>query len=1000
MTASRLTLKGVVALANSAVAAVLVAVIAAQAVADRERVIESSYRHAENLTSALAEHTRQATAAIDLGLQTMVEAARENTRAGRIDASTLQPLLAQRQRASPSTFAYFVLDAEGRLTVSSSDSAAPEPLEFSDLPEFRVHRHRSGDQLYIGAPHKGRVGPARGRWTVNITRRLELPGGRFAGVVVASASVEQLLEFYDALRLGEQGAVGLINMDGVLVARGPLVDHFIGQDLSHTPSFRNHFSRFLQGRFTTTYSTDGIERISAFRRVEGAPAVVYVGLGRHEVLAPWRQRLLFQSAMGALAMVMFLATSMLVARLLTRRQEEETRRSSRLRAIAQMSGGLARSPGVEQLLERATDFARCLLDAGLAVSTLRREGAESAVHAVSAADRHARWRDDMETWASGALQQLVCEANRPMRLSRAETERHPQWARPVPGQDDRPRLHGWLAVPLVAQDGRNLGLMQLADKDEGEFSADDQNEMMLLASIVGACVENLLAREAREAAMAQARAASERIENIFASISDAVYALDAEWRFVYLNDEAERLLRRKRAELIGKNVWKEFPEAVQSPLYPAYHRVREDRVPARFEFFYDPLQTWFSVRAFPHDGGLTVYFQDITRKVETEERLRQAQKMDALGQLTGGVAHDFNNLLTVILSAVDTLDHEHSAAAPGPRAQIELIRQASERAAVLTRRLLAFARKQPLDPRRTDVNELLGDFEPLLRRSLGEDIDIELVRGGGLWKALVDPNELQNAILNLAINARDAMPEGGRLTIETANVSIDRGYAEQHDIQAGQYVMVAVSDTGTGMSPEVAARAFDPFFTTKGPGRGSGLGLSMVYGFARQSGGHVKIYSEPGQGTTVKLYLPRVEAGADEEDYHARAPLPVSHGNEHVLLVEDDDLVRLITVTSLQRLGYRVTECASGSQALAQLTSGQPFDLLLTDVILAGGISGRQVAEQAMRLRPRLKVLYMSGYTENAIVHHGRLDRGVHLLGKPFRLDELGRKVREALDET
>lgn len=947
---SEVTLRRVLILANLLVLALLSAVIALQARTDRARVVERAYLDAENLADALAEHTRQTLAALDLGLTSAVETM------GLLQATSgarLHEVLADRQSSSAGTYAYFVLDAQGRL-IASSRTPQPERADLSDTAEFRVHRERKDVGLYLGAPRLGRIGYAQGRWIINASRRMETPDGQFAGVVAAVVSLDHLRRFYDKLRLGEQGVAGLFSAEGVLIARSPWVERFLGRDFSDQPVYREHLSRQAQGRLSGAYVTDGVERLSAFRRVGDSMALVYVGLGRDEVLQPWRERLAFQVAIGALVVSLFFGASILAHGHFTRRDAWARQHSARLQQIAEACARLVRVTTVEQLLQQVADTARTVI------------GARQAQASVQDDDDPA----------------LQVTASSP--------------AGPGPSPGILASSHG-LSVPLICRSGRILGQLHLADKESGPFSDDDRHELLQLASVAGAALENLLSARAREAALAQAQATQARIETILSSISDAVYALDADWRFVYLNDEAERLLQRRRTELLGRDVWEAFPEARETVLYAEYQRARTHKVVVSFEFFYPPLDTWFSVRAFPHDEGLTVYFQDITQRVETEARLRQSQKMDALGQLTGGVAHDFNNLLTAILGAADALNEQVSDQPGGVRAQVEMIRQAGERAAALTHRLLAFARKQPLDPRQTQINELLADFEPLLRRTLGEHIDIELVRGSGLWKALVDPNELQNAILNLAINARDAMTNGGRLTIETANMSIARDYAEVHGVQPGQYVLVAVSDTGPGMPPEVVARAFDPFFTTKPAGQGSGLGLSMVYGFARQSGGHVKIYSEPGHGTTVKLYLPRADA-ATEADYRRVERTPLSPGHEHVLLVEDDDLVRLVAVASLEKLGYRATVCSNGQEALEQLRAGPHFDLLLTDVVLAGGVSGKEVAAAAAQLRPGLKVLFMSGYTENAIVHHGRLDRGVHLLSKPFRIDELGRKLREVLD--
>jgi signal transduction histidine kinase len=382
-----------------------------------------------------------------------------------------------------------------------------------------------------------------------------------------------------------------------------------------------------------------------------------------------------------------------------------------------------------------------------------------------------------------------------------------------------------------------------------------------------------------------------------------------------------------------------------------------------------------------------------------EERVRQAQKMEALGQLTGGVAHDFNNMLAIVIGSLDIAQRRLEAGRTDIPRQIENAMDGARRAAVLTQRLLAFSRRSPLMPAVTDVNALVGGMAELLRRTLGEPLELECVLAGGLWRTRVDPGQLESAILNLAVNARDAMPEGGKLTIETMNAHLDDEYAGQHqEVAAGQYVAVAVSDTGTGMAPEVIVRAFDPFFTTKKSGLGTGLGLSQVYGFVKQSGGHVKIYSEPGQGTTVKIYLPREAAAAALGIGGAPAPaVPAGSPEEIILVVEDEERVRGTTVATLRELGYTVRHAASGEQALAMLQDLPQLALLFTDVVMPG-MSGRALAEEAVRRRPGLKVLYTTGYTANAIVHNGVVDRGVELIPKPFALDQLARKVRSMLD--
>jgi signal transduction histidine kinase len=388
-----------------------------------------------------------------------------------------------------------------------------------------------------------------------------------------------------------------------------------------------------------------------------------------------------------------------------------------------------------------------------------------------------------------------------------------------------------------------------------------------------------------------------------------------------------------------------------------------------------------------------------------EDSLRQSQKMEAVGQLTGGVAHDFNNLLTIVIGGLDVIGRQISELPLSPAvARITRARdmalQGAQRAATLTSRLLAFSRQQALAPRVIDVNKVVSAAGDFLRRTLGEAVSLETVLAAGLWRTFADLNQLENVLLNLALNARDAMPNGGKLTIETANCSLDQSYVNSlaEPVEAGQYVMIAVADTGAGMDRETRERAFDPFFTTKETGKGTGLGLSQVYGFVRQSEGHVKIYSEVGEGTTVKIYLCR---HLGEEDAAAipkqRQEAPRAIGAETILVVEDDEALRSYTTEILVELGYGVLEAKDGRSALTTLGANH-VDLLFTDVVMPGGMNGRDLADEATRRRPGLKVLFTTGYTRNAIVHHGRLDAGVEMIGKPFTYSELGAKLRSILD--
>ncbi|MGE0180251.1 MAG: CHASE3 domain-containing protein [Sphingomonas sp.] len=393
--------------------------------------------------------------------------------------------------------------------------------------------------------------------------------------------------------------------------------------------------------------------------------------------------------------------------------------------------------------------------------------------------------------------------------------------------------------------------------------------------------------------------------------------------------------------------------------------------------------------------------QEAENREAAEATLRQMQKVEAIGQLTGGIAHDFNNMLAVVIGSLD-LAKQRLDKGEGARAGrlIGNAMEGAQRAARLTSRLLAFSRQQPLDPQPVDCNQLVGGMSEILRRTIGDDVRVETALAGGLWPILVDPGQLENAILNLCINGRDAMPEGGRLVVETANRRLgEDDVAAQPECAVGDYVMIAVSDNGVGMSPEVMGRAIDPFFTTKGAGKGTGLGLSQVHGFIRQSGGHLQIESEPGRGTCIRLFLPRHDGplGADAAATDRNEDeLPRAEG-EVVLVVEDDDRVRHVSTDALRDLGYTVMQAPDAHHALAMLATPSPIDLLFTDVVMPD-VNGRELADRARATRPELKVLYTTGYTKDAIVHDGRLEEGVDLLPKPFTVDQLARKVRQVLD--
>jgi PAS domain S-box-containing protein len=428
----------------------------------------------------------------------------------------------------------------------------------------------------------------------------------------------------------------------------------------------------------------------------------------------------------------------------------------------------------------------------------------------------------------------------------------------------------------------------------------------------------------------------------------------------------------------------------------------------RFENRYrhkDGGYRWLSWVAVPDDGKVYCSARDITMEKEKEaqlaqieEALRQAQKMEAVGQLTGGIAHDFNNLLQGITGALDRVQHRLAAGRLNDVDRfLSAAVESAHRAAALTHRLLAFSRRQTLDPRAVDVNKMISGMEDLIRRTLGPDIDLEVVGAGGLWPVRADLSQLENSLLNLCINARDAMPGGGKLTIETANKWLDDRGARERDLLPGQYVSLCVTDTGVGMTPEIIARAFDPFFTTKPLGQGTGLGLSMIYGFVRQSGGQVRVYSEIGEGTTMCLYFPR-HVGKLEDVEDVVGQVPEKGFGETVLVVDDEQTIRMLIAEVLTENNYRLLEASDGPSALKVLQSGRRIDLMITDVGLPGGMNGRQIADAARLLRPGLRVLFITGYAENAAIGNGQLEPGMEILAKPFAMSSLANKVRDMLE--
>lgn len=582
-------------------------------------------------------------------------------------------------------------------------------------------------------------------------------------------------------------------------------------------------------------------------------------------------------------------------------------------------------------------------------------------------------------------------------------------SRAAPVHDERGEIAQWFGSSTDIEDIVAARELQVTLRTELEKQVAQRTEEL------GAAYARLLAE------VAEREKLEGRFQLLVEGVSDyAIFMLDPRGMVSNWNTGAERIKGYRADEIVGKHFSRFYTGEDQTRGVPQ-HGLDTAASTGKFEtegwrVRKDGSKFWASVviNAIHDRGGTLVGFAKITRdaterrRAETalqraQEQLAQSQKMEGIGQLTGGVAHDFNNLLTIILGNLQSIQRSLSSPSVDRDRILRMTKnaiQGADRAASLTQRLLAFSRRQPLDPKPVDTGRLVIGMSDLLRRALGEQIALETVLAGGLWRVHVDANQLEICLLNLAVNARDAMPDGGKLTIETANTYLDERHASaQTDVLPGQHVVICVTDTGTGMTKDVLARAFEPFFTTKDIGQGTGLGLSQVYGFVKQSGGDVKIYTEEGKGTTVKIYLPRLLADDLPVDEGAVDKAVGATDSETILLVEDEEDVRAYSRDVLSELGYSVIEASNGHAALRVLDAHPEIDLLFTDVGLPQGMNGRQLADEATRRKPRLKVLFTSGYARSAIVHDGRLDPGVHLIIKPFSYEALAEKLRAVLDD-
>jgi PAS domain S-box-containing protein len=861
--------------------------------------------------------------------------------------------------------AAFVVDADGEMQATSRElRAAPDgtPIKINvrDRRYFLEARQQPG--VVIDGPVIGRVG---GEPVVDVARRLQSPDGTFRGLAAVVISRKYLANTWS--RLVEPGdTVTLVRDSGLVMIRYPEVETAPG---APPPRFSDAAVARLQtsdsGVMEATSAIDGVTRLDGYARLEGYPIHVVYAVDRRNIIRRWYPTLAVFGTLTAAATAALLLAALAVIR--------------RARLEAALHANVER---VAAELEASEAKYRALF-----------QKAPIPMHAL---DAESRIIDANDAW----LKALGYTANEV--IGRPISDFHPPGAQPVHEARWRQVLEtGFL------RDAERRYVKKSGEIMETLISAILERDANGAFVRVITGITDVTARRRAEEAAQRERQFSELLVR---SSTEGIISIDRDFRYTLWNPCMEAISGLPSADIVGRTIFETFsnlPGVVEKAWREALTGKRSSLRAYRFEYLKTGksgiLDEDFSP-LFAEDQtiiGAIAFVRDVTEQRRMEDALRQSQKMEVIGQLTGGVAHDFNNLLTVIIGNIDALRRHAGLAGPDAQETLERALRGATRAAALTQRLLAFSRRQPLAPQPLNLNRLVGGTSELLQRTLGEHIDVETVLAGGLWWIAADANQLESALLNLAVNARDAMTEGGRLTIETANVYLDDAYAAAHEeVKAGQYAMLAVSDTGSGMTSDVIGKAFEPFFTTKGVGQGTGLGLSQVYGFVKQSGGHVKIYSELGQGTTVKLYFPRL--AATERSGEGKSDTPLAQAaprGETILVVEDDDDVRHYSVDCLRELGYLVVDAADADSALRRLDADPGIRLMFTDVGLPGDRNGRQLAEEAIQRCPGLKVLFTTGYARNAIVHHGRLDPGVDLLVKPFTYADLAAKVRQVLSE-
>lgn len=961
---------------------------------DRRERIAHGLSDLGNLADVLRQNTSEKFKVYEQGLNGIANSIEVDRLDDPEASNTIYRILSRRREATPDVIQFIITDSNGTVRFSS-ETPTPETEDLSWRPEQEKLRESPPNSFIVTPSFVGNYGAAKDKPIIVIARRIQDSSGQFAGAVQAAVLLDDLGAVAKTLSLGTDGSFGVVHIDGALMLRVP------NQPSVQLPSgpatLLDSIRQNPEGGLAETRVDSGALfnipqgiRYLAYRRVPNTPIVTYVAASQGQILEPWRAGAVLTIGQQILLSLLVVFLVVWVNRTLKRRTVAEAEHLQRLDCLAALTAEFMTYRDQQALLQRAADAIREMIPSHQSTISFYKPGQtiDASPQAISLSDKYEKWRDYKAKATGTGIYRVVMNTNKPMRLTQQELVQHPAWTNFGAEKKNHPPMRGWLAAPLVSQTGDNIGFAQLSDRVTGDYDGSDEAVLSQLAQVLSISLENLRL-------LAEAQDARDQLTKVFSATSDGVIVMDHDLRYLFANDAYCNMLGEPRENIVGRTIYERMPHGKH--IHAKLEQCRDTRKRIVFDTTfvdYNGTKRWIENQIYPMDDKIVGSVRDVTDRQAAEQKLMAAQRMDAVGRLTGGLAHDFNNLLAVVMGNAEILlmslkDQAHVRLA-------QLIRAAAARGGGVVNRLLAFARSQPLDPKAIDVADAMHDVEGLLKSSTPENVSLSVVHAAGLWEATADLAQLENVLVNLVMNARDALPEGGKITLEASNVSLDHTAAAEAEVLPGDYVLVTVTDTGTGMRPEVLAKAFEPFFTTKDVGKGTGLGLSMVYGFAQQSGGSVRIKSEPNHGTEVRLYLPRAQDGV--------APIPVSTvlhydptGTESILLVEDDDLVRDFVEVMLRGLGYRVIAHGTSEGALAELSGGFKPDLLLSDVALNGPMTGPEMAEKILQQRPDLRVLFMSGYTENALSHHGRIDPGTQLITKPFRRHDLAIKIRAVL---